>query len=87
MRIKKAQGSSIKILPVPPSITMETAPTGVDGNAAAVDMLDVNEVAQKIFKYTKVKRFDGYMSLEDFRMCWVFLERVGRELARLGEAR
>lgn len=48
-----------------------------------LEMLAVQEIAAKVIKCTKVRRFDGYLAFEDERASWVFLERVGKAVAGL----
>ncbi|KAJ4511587.1 hypothetical protein HRR83_004375 [Exophiala dermatitidis] len=42
----------------------------------------VNEVVRKILRYTKVRKFDGFLPLpfQHDRASWLFLERVGRDV-------
>ena len=42
------------------------------------DAVGVKDVVAKIVKNTKVRSFDGFMSFEEDREAWVFLEAVGK---------
>lgn len=91
-RLPKAAGSGIRILPVPPSTIMECLSGhndegGDDGDGRIYDMVEVGNMAKRISKYAKVKSFDGYLPLQESRACWTFLEKVGKEVGRLGEKR
>ena len=84
MRSPKAVGSSIQILPVPPEIQMTCAGKGAC-ELIDVEALGVQEVVKKVLKNTKVRSFDGYISFEEERGAWMFLESVGRVVK--GEAK
>lgn len=90
-RLPKAAGSGLRILPVPPEIVMECSKEAVIGGdyasslESSLDMLAVEEIATKVVKCTKVRRFDGYLAFEDERASWMFLERVGKTVAGLPE--
>jgi hypothetical protein len=90
-RLPKASGSGLRILPVPPEIVMESRIGAVIGEDYAtslernLEMLAVEEIATKVVKCTKVRRFDGYLAFEDERASWMFLERVGKAVAGLSE--
>ncbi|RVX70101.1 hypothetical protein B0A52_06273 [Exophiala mesophila] len=90
-RLPKAVGSGIRILPVPPSTTMECSSDNVDhcdddgsGAGKVSDMDEIGKMAKRISKYAKVKSFDGYLPLQETRACWYYLEKVGKEVSRLG---
>lgn len=71
MRLPPATGSSIRILPVEPKVWANPD--------KGIDMVSgVEEVVGKIVKNTKVKAFDGFMSFEEDREAWTFLEAVGK---------
>lgn len=88
-RLPKAGGSSLRILPIPPEIVMECSVGAVTGEdyatsfESSLEMLAVEEVATKIVKCTKVRRFDGFLAFEDERASWMFLERVGKTVTSL----
>jgi len=71
MRLPPATGSSIRILPVEPKVWANPD--------KGIDMVSgVEEVVGKIVKNTKVKAFDGFMSFEEDREAWTFLDAVGK---------
>lgn len=94
-RLSKAPGSGLRILPVPCEIPMEySGMIGMDDDDGGsqghstyfenpLELLAVQEIAAKVFKCTKFKRFDGYLAFEDERASWVFLEKVGKAVAGL----
>ena len=75
MRLARASGSSLQILPVSPNIEMMF---GGEDRSALVDGLGVQEVVDKVVKNTKVRHFDGYVAFEEDREAWTFLEKVGQ---------
>lgn len=91
LRLPKAVGSGIRILPVSPDICMEYGCGGGGGSEndddmyasfdRRLEMLAVQETAAKVVKCTKVTHFDGYLAFEDERASWVFLERVAKSVA------
>ncbi|KAK5063169.1 hypothetical protein LTR84_005245 [Exophiala bonariae] len=97
-RLSKAPGSGLRILPVPCEIPMEYGGmSGMDDDDEGsqggstyfenpLEMLAVQEIAAKVLKCTKFRRFDGYLAFEDERASWVFLERVGKAVAGLSPA-
>jgi len=93
-RLSKAPGSGLRILPVPCETAMEySGMSSVEDDEASqggsaffenpLEMLAVQEIAAKVLKCTKFRRFDGYLAFEDERASWVFLERVGKAVAGL----
>jgi hypothetical protein len=75
MRLPRAVGSSIQILPVRPEIDMKA---GGDDRCSITDVVAVQEVVQKVLKNTKARSFDGFIAFEDEREAWTFLEHVGK---------
>lgn len=89
-RLPKARGSGLRILPVPSEIVMECSKKEAaiseeyaTGLESRLEMLAVEEIAAKVVKCTKARRFDGYLAFEDERSSWLFLERVGKTVADL----
>ncbi|KAJ9608999.1 hypothetical protein H2200_006770 [Cladophialophora chaetospira] len=75
MRLPRASGSSFQVLPVMPEIDMKC---GGDGRCPIADAVGVQDVVEKVLKNTKSRSFDGYISFEEEREAWTFLERVGK---------
>jgi len=85
-RLPRAGGSSIQVLPMPEVLGLDDTKGEMSSGSEneseretldAVDMANVVEMVRKIVKYTKAKRFDGYLVFEDDRRSWKFLKRVG----------
>ncbi|KAI1628989.1 hypothetical protein EDD37DRAFT_31215 [Exophiala viscosa] len=83
-RLPRAGGSYIQVLPMPEVLGLN----GVNAESLSssdseyetpdsADMSNVVEMVRKIVKYTKARRFDGYLDFEDDRKSWTFLKRVG----------
>lgn len=97
MRLPRAKGVSFQVLPVPPEIIMACASASSEENDdddsdeqektkseprySITDVLAIQEVAAKVVKNTKVRRFDGYMAFVEERDAWTFLELVGKKVS------
>ncbi len=77
MRLPRASGSSFQILPVPTEIDMRC---GGEGRCPFADQTGVEEMVQKVLKNTKTRSFDGFLSFEEEREAWTFLERIGHRV-------
>ena len=77
MRLPRAYGSSFQVLPVPTEIDMKC---GGEGRCWFADIAAVEEIVQKVLKNTKTRSFDGYISFEEERDAWTFLERIGQRV-------
>ena len=83
-RLPRAGGSYIQVLPMPKVLGLDNAKgeasSGSESESETLDsrdMANVVEMVRKIVKYTKARRFDGYLVFEDDRRSWKFLKRVG----------
>lgn len=76
-RLRRARGSGIQVLTVPPPIGL-SGQDNSDLKSETERILAVDEVAQRVLKATTARAFDGYVTFEDDRAAWAFLEHVGQ---------
>ena len=86
-RLPRAGGSGMQVLPVAPPCSMTCT-----GGASVCDKNEtekkgVDDIVKKVYKYTKARAFDGYLTFEEDRANWVFLEQVGKGLKGMAKER